>query len=1504
MKTFLDTHRTRSSCFMLYGNISNDTIWCGDLSKRTVEQYLVKLLKSRGYKHIIFFDDTGNCGAYCYDPVSARFFFADNKDKPIREYGVSVSEQGADNQVPSQQTASSSAGMPMGRNQARRRRRMAAKEESAEQTENQEEETSEAPSQPVETRKVRYALKSEELPYFVQRMIPLMNNADSHMALVFCDIFTNNFNVIAPLVHNITSLWDQYRISDDFDNICIILAPNTEKGTEDLISHLRLTQRGLAQQFLAPDGNGGLMLDPDTCFKIDLPHKDEVVNLLRRLSIVGTKRTRRRITFPYRMLDDLAAEILWCSRSCKSSAGDDSAVSNAEYMVQIQNRLESYINDQPGKQPLEITLDAIDEAWDKLASDHRTALEKLNRPGWERAYEVVSRAVKVWKASASRERQKWEMKNSLSPKPDWVVERLSTEPFNRFPRPKPPHFAILGSPGTGKRTIARLISDVLRENGILEVGLNVEVTRENLTSSLVAGTPTTTKECVERAKECVLFINKAHELGRKDVGEGRESTGEEVLSTLAHAMSSESDYFSLVLAGDEQEMRTMLNTDRDFLNCIGDNIIVIDDYGPEILEKILIHDIEEEGFRLDPELIEQRTIEGVETSPLSCFVSRIYKMRDRRRFGNGHVMERIAQSVCARTDDDTVVEECFYEVKSDGTAVDHSWFEPFDAGDSLDQIIAELDQLVGLDSVKEEVKGHIHRVRMNQERERQGLRTLDVGMHMVFTGNPGTGKTTVARLIGKIYRSIGILPGGQLVEVDRGDLVGGFSGHTALKTKEQIDKALGGVLFIDEAYALSRADGLGNTDSFGQEAIDTLNKAMEDNRDNLVVIAAGYPEEMDGFISSNEGLASRFKTIIEFPNYTVDECLQILEGFCDREEYVLTEEAREAARQAIAVEASNPKFSNGRFVRNLFEGAVTAQSKRLQSKSEYTREDMVTLTAEDFPVSEVAKGATTEELMAKLDELVGLENVKEEVKGHIHRVRMNQERVELGLPPIDVSMHMVFTGNPGTGKTTVARLIGDIYHSIGILPRGQLVEVDRGDLVGGFSGQTAIKTKGQIDRALGGVLFIDEAYALSKADDLGNTDSFGREAIDIILKAMEDNRDSLVVIAAGYTKPMHDFISSNEGLASRFKTTIEFPNYTVDECLQILEGFCGREQYVLTDEAREAARQTIAVEAGSPKFSNGRFVRNLFEGAVTAQSKRLQSMEGRTREDMVTLTAEDFPASDVAKGATTEELMAKLDELVGLESVKAEVKRHIKRVRANRMREKKGHKSASVSMHMVFTGNPGTGKTTVARLIGGIYHSIGLLPRGQLVEVDRGDLVGGYLGQTAIKSKEQIDKALGGVLFIDEAYMLSQTNALGEADSFGQEAIDTLNKAMEDNRDSLVVIAAGYTEPMSRFLKSNKGLASRFKTIIEFPNYTVDECLQILEGFCDREQYVLTDEAREAARQIIEKEITNDPNFSNGRFIRNLFEGALGAQASRLDLIDDPTDEDLVTLIAEDFTAK
>jgi SpoVK/Ycf46/Vps4 family AAA+-type ATPase len=542
---------------------------------------------------------------------------------------------------------------------------------------------------------------------------------------------------------------------------------------------------------------------------------------------------------------------------------------------------------------------------------------------------------------------------------------------------------------------------------------------------------------------------------------------------------------------------------------------------------------------------------------------------------------------------------------------------------TLDEALAELDALVGLQEVKDEIHKMVNYTRIMQKRKAQGLKTPKLTYHMVFTGNPGTGKTTVARILGDIYRELGILKSGHLVETDRSGLVAEYVGQTAQKTNRVIDEAQDGVLFIDEAYALAG----GGKGDYGQEAIATLLKRMEDDRDNLVVIVAGYSKEMQQFLDSNSGMRSRFNRHIHFPDYTADELAEMFRRRAKKSEFLLSPEL-EAGLPALMRKVTrhpDPRFGNGRYVRNLFEASVERQATRLAGLKDPSREQLMTLTLADVDpqgAEQLAKDEKPEEVLAELDRLIGMKSVKAEVRKMTEFCQISREREKAGMKNANISYHMVFVGNPGTGKTTVARLMARIFKALGILDKGHLVETDRAGLVGEYVGQTAVKTNRVIDSALGGVLFIDEAYTLVS----GGPNDYGQEAIATLLKRMEDNRDNLVVIVAGYPDEMKKFIDANPGLSSRFTRYVNFPDYSTAELAAMFRMYAKKNHYKLSPEMDKYLVSAIAylTKNRDRNFGNGRWARNLFEKAVEHQAGRLTRTPDRTPEMLRTLELSDI----------------------------------------------------------------------------------------------------------------------------------------------------------------------------------------------------------------------------------------------------------------------------------------
>ncbi len=565
-----------------------------------------------------------------------------------------------------------------------------------------------------------------------------------------------------------------------------------------------------------------------------------------------------------------------------------------------------------------------------------------------------------------------------------------------------------------------------------------------------------------------------------------------------------------------------------------------------------------------------------------------------------------------------------------------------DTEETLEDVLQQLDELIGLENIKQKVKDHIHYLDFLKLRKEKGFEENEkISLHSVFTGNPGTGKTTVVKLLGKIYQKKGLLSKGHVHEVDRADLVGEFIGQTAPKVKEAIEEARGGILFIDEAYMLVRSKD--DKKDFGKEVIEVLVREMSDGKGDIAIMMAGYPKETNYMISSNPGLKSRINYFFHFEDYTPDELIQIAEYACDKRSVTLTKEAKDMINKILIESYRNRDrtFGNARFAYSLIDEGKMNMGLRLIKRKDVRKlsnEELSTITLEDVERIEGIKikkkinipieEQLLREAISEMNELVGMNRIKNEINELVKLVRYYRETGKDVLNKF--SLHAVFTGNPGTGKTTIARIFGKIYKALGLLERGHIVEVGKEGLVAGFTGQTAIKTKEKIDEAMGGVLFIDEAYALAGGGGQGN---FGNEAIEVILKNMEDQRGKFAVIVAGYPDNMETFLRMNPGLKSRFDKTLHFKDYKPDTLYDILAFMLKAEDLVPNPKAEELLRKMIKnMYAKRDKyFGNARTMRKIAEETVRRQNLRMASMpaEKRTPHSIKTVTMADVQDIDV-----------------------------------------------------------------------------------------------------------------------------------------------------------------------------------------------------------------------------------------------------------------------------------
>lgn len=540
------------------------------------------------------------------------------------------------------------------------------------------------------------------------------------------------------------------------------------------------------------------------------------------------------------------------------------------------------------------------------------------------------------------------------------------------------------------------------------------------------------------------------------------------------------------------------------------------------------------------------------------------------------------------------------------------------------------DELVGLEEVKLALQ-----VSLDQMRHAKGnpyLKTLN-RPHLAFLGNPGTGKTEVARIFARLLKKEKVMRSGKLLEVRKADLI------EPDRARKMCEQALGGILFVDEAHNLMEND----QDTQGRRILTLLMTYMEEHRSDLLVILAGQPVGMRRLFEFRPELKSRMDKIVNFPDLDPESMAQLFQARMRLTKRGFSADLLDYTNAIFQVMFENrrPDFGNAREVDAYVKELFTNHDLRVKKLGLSIETEVIGL--EDLPESfqqqqeSLAKrihkkNDDLEVHLSELNNMIGLQNVKDFFRRLVDNIEFDRSLIAEGeMKDSDYeipSLHMVLTGNPGTGKTTVTRLFGSILKELGVLKRGHTTETDRSGLVAGYVGQTALKTQKVLDSALDGVLFIDEAYALVS----GGSNDFGQEAIDKVLKYMEDERGRIVVAAAGYPQQMQDFLRSNPGLKDRFTTVLNFPDFTEDEMWQIFELMAGQAKPGynvhpdLADPVKEYLRHER--EENNQYFANARTVRNLFQEILQEHKSRLRELRKlRTvqRDELLTITVDSIP---------------------------------------------------------------------------------------------------------------------------------------------------------------------------------------------------------------------------------------------------------------------------------------
>ncbi|KAK7464369.1 hypothetical protein VKT23_006536 [Stygiomarasmius scandens] len=733
-------------------------------------------------------------------------------------------------------------------------------------------------------------------------------------------------------------------------------------------------------------------------------------------------------------------------------------------------------------------------------------------------------------------------------------------------------------------------------------------------------------------------------------------------------------------------------------------------------------------------------------------------------------------------------------------------------------------EMVGLEQVKEEV---IRVCEMIEVMKRQNVPFRKERYNAVFLGNPGTGKTTVARHYSDFLASVDVLPGRAFEEIT-GSLLAHEGIAGAKKLLEGIRNAGGGSLFIDEAYQLTASHNTG-----GKTVLDFLLTEMENNVGRFVFIFAGYNKEMESFFEHNPGLNSRVPFRFQFEDYTDKELLRMLEKSVHTkfQGMMKVEDGIQGLYGRIVVKRlgrgrGTKGFGNARALQNLFMRVHMRQTERItkERKLGYRPDDFL-LSKEDLIGPEPLQAFLQSPHWKELQEMIGLGSVKQSVQVFFDMIARNY-RLELEeKEPMMITLNRVFLGSPGTGKTTVAALYGKILKELGLLSNGEVVIKNPSDFIGSNLGESQKKTKAILANTVGKILIIDEAYMLYGGGKSGEErDFYKKDVIDTIVAEVQSvpGEDRCVLLLGYRDQLIEMFQNVNPGLTRRFKIeeAFNFEDFSMDELRQILELKLKKQSADATPEAKKVALSVLERAKLRPNFGNGGDVENLLGTAKTNFMKRIVATGSNTVDTIY--EPHDFdPDFDRVLNAGTN-LTELFKDVIGCEDIINQLRRYQEIARFGKENAKDIRNL--VPTNFVFKGPPGTGKTTTARKMGQVYFDMGFLSRADVLECSASDLVGQYVGHTGPKVLKLFEKALGQVLFIDEAYRLKEGH-------FAQEAIDEMVSLLTQDRfiGKIVVILAGYTEDINQLLAVNRGLASRFPEEVLFQNLGPEECIKILE---------------------------------------------------------------------------
>ena len=749
--------------------------------------------------------------------------------------------------------------------------------------------------------------------------------------------------------------------------------------------------------------------------------------------------------------------------------------------------------------------------------------------------------------------------------------------------------------------------------------------------------------------------------------------------------------------------------------------------------------------------------------------------------------------------------------------------------EQMSEIMAVIDQKQGWDNFKIRMEEMLTRCEVGKARERAGFSKNLPRLHTAIIGNPGTGKTTAVDLMACLYKSLGLLDTDHVWTIRVSDLLGGGVNGEKRVAEGQVESAQGGTLVIDAAHELFKTDTKGNYDTEAR-VVGALVDCLNDPRNKRwMLVLMGEPEGMESLLAAYPDLKKCLTAPIYMEDFKPAELYGMFDACCNERKIKLSEEARKKLEMYILHKYNHrgPGFTNAWLVQTLFDDVIIpAMFTRLKGIKNPSKLQLELVQPEDIP----SLGEQQSNAMDELDELIGLAKIKTKVKDYLNAVLLARRRMEMGLPTNMPRLHMAFLGNPGTGKTTVAEIIGKVFASWGILSGGRVIRTEKSEMVGQYIGETEFKMTNLLSRARGNILFIDEAYQLEE----GGERDHGRIVMNSLLTQLGKDNLDMVVILAGYTAPMKKLLESNEGIESRFPNVFNFEDYTTDELMEIGKLMIRKQGFTLTDGAAENMRVIIQEESDkpSPRFGNGRFVSNLLQNEILATlGARTAKIPKPTAEDLSTILPEDVVIGKAQKDVVFDDVaidaaLARLDALAGLTGVKTAIHNFVKSARYLHSIGEPYVGKGLLSWR--FIGSSGTGKSTVAEIMAQILRGMRLIANSHITQI-RGERIFGVSEQDCdAVLKDAVKRACNGLIFIDVDDPKFSDNRITYGRNIEQIRLKVKELTVEAGGECALIVAELKSPNANVTEQLYEAGVYEFDHTLVFKNFTPEELFEIL----------------------------------------------------------------------------